>query len=96
MIRGHIYTIVSFLLGRKVLLIKALTSKRLDSKISNREAEKLIIDHMFENDLIFRWFPNNKGMAMGIVVGGFGGGAFVFNQIQVKKTFKGGWASPLL
>ena len=29
-----------------------------------------------------RWFPNNKGMAMGIVVGGFGGGAFVFNQIQ--------------
>ena len=43
---------------------------------------------MFENDLIFRWFPNNKGMAMGIVVGGFGGGAFVFNQIQVKKTYK--------
>ena len=25
---------------------------------------------------------------MGIVVGGFGGGAFVFNQIQVKKTYK--------
>ena len=24
-------------------------------------------------------------MAMGIVVGGFGGGAFVFNQIQVRK-----------
>jgi len=29
-----------------------------------------------------RWFPNHKGMAMGIVVGGFGGGAFIFNQIQ--------------
>merc|ERR1719150_1105211 len=29
-----------------------------------------------------RWFPNHKGLAMGIVVGGFGGGAFVFNQIQ--------------
>ena len=29
-----------------------------------------------------RWFPDNKGMAMGIVVGGFGGGAFIFNQIQ--------------
>ena len=29
-----------------------------------------------------RWFPHNKGMAMGVVVGGFGGGAFVFNQIQ--------------
>jgi hypothetical protein len=29
-----------------------------------------------------RWFPNHKGMAMGVVVGGFGGGAFIFNQIQ--------------
>ena len=29
-----------------------------------------------------RWFPHNKGMAMGVVVGGFGGGAFIFNQIQ--------------
>ena len=29
-----------------------------------------------------KWFPNRKGMAMGIVVGGFGGGAMVFNQIQ--------------
>ena len=32
-----------------------------------------------------RWFPHRKGMAMGVVVGGFGGGAFVFNQIQVRK-----------
>ena len=30
-----------------------------------------------------KWFPHQKGLAMGIVVGGFGGGAFVFNQIQV-------------
>ena len=30
-----------------------------------------------------KWFPNNKGTAMGLVVGGFGGGAFVFNNIQV-------------
>merc|ERR550532_2355079 len=29
-----------------------------------------------------RWFPNQKGLAMGVVVGGFGGGAFIFNQIQ--------------
>jgi hypothetical protein len=29
-----------------------------------------------------RWFPHQKGMAMGVVVGGFGGGAFIFNQIQ--------------
>eukprot|EP00096_Caligus_rogercresseyi_P010593 TRINITY_DN3921_c0_g1_i1.p1 TRINITY_DN3921_c0_g1~~TRINITY_DN3921_c0_g1_i1.p1 ORF type:complete len:515 (-),score=134.49 TRINITY_DN3921_c0_g1_i1:75-1619(-) len=31
-----------------------------------------------------KWFPNHKGTAMGIVVGGFGGGAFVFNQIQTR------------
>ena len=29
-----------------------------------------------------KWFPNRKGTAMGVVVGGFGGGAMVFNQIQ--------------
>ena len=29
-----------------------------------------------------RWFPNRRGTVMGIVVGGFGGGALVFNQIQ--------------
>ncbi|XP_023330169.1 uncharacterized protein LOC111702648 [Eurytemora carolleeae] len=29
-----------------------------------------------------KWFPNNKGTAMGLVVGGFGGGAFAFNNIQ--------------
>lgn len=29
-----------------------------------------------------KWFPKNKGTAMGLVVGGFGGGALVFNNIQ--------------
>ncbi len=29
-----------------------------------------------------KWFPGRKGTAMGFVVGGFGGGALVFNQIQ--------------
>ena len=29
-----------------------------------------------------RWFPHKKGIAMGCVVGGFGGGALVFNYIQ--------------
>lgn len=29
-----------------------------------------------------KWFPKRKGMAMGVIVGGFGGGAFIFNQIQ--------------
>ena len=28
-----------------------------------------------------------QGLAMGVVVGGFGGGAFIFNQIQVEKIF---------
>ena len=32
---------------------------------------------VFEND-------DNQGLAMGVVVGGFGGGAFIFNQIQVS------------
>jgi len=31
-----------------------------------------------------KWFPNSKGTVMGFVVGGFGGGAFVFNQIQTQ------------
>ncbi|XP_040574922.1 apicoplast pyruvate carrier 1 [Lepeophtheirus salmonis] len=31
-----------------------------------------------------KWFPNHKGTAMGIVVGGFGGGSFVFTQIQTQ------------
>lgn len=30
------------------------------------------------------WFPNNKGLVSGIVVSGFGIGAFIFNQIQTK------------
>ena len=29
-----------------------------------------------------KWFPHKKGVAMGCVVGGFGGGALVFNYIQ--------------
>ena len=31
-----------------------------------------------------RWFPKRRGLAMGIVVGGFGGGAFIFNQVKLK------------
>ena len=29
-----------------------------------------------------------QGLAMGVVVGGFGGGAFIFNQIQVQPVSK--------
>jgi MFS family permease len=29
-----------------------------------------------------RWFPRQKGLVNGVIVGGFGLGAFVFNQIQ--------------
>ncbi|XP_012940971.2 uncharacterized protein LOC101852036 [Aplysia californica] len=29
-----------------------------------------------------KWFPNRKGLANGVVVAGFGGGAFIFNQVQ--------------
>ena len=33
-----------------------------------------------------KWFPKREGMAMGIVVGGFGFGAFVFNQVSRECT----------
>ena len=29
-----------------------------------------------------RWFPNKKGFVNGIIVGGFGLGAFIFNPVQ--------------
>ena len=29
-----------------------------------------------------RWFPKKKGLVNGIIVGGFGLGAFIFNQVQ--------------
>jgi len=32
--------------------------------------------------IAMRLFPNNKGLATGLVVGGFGGGSFVWNQLQ--------------
>ena len=47
-----------------------------------------------------KWFPNRKGTAMGFVVGGFGGGAMVFNQIQTAivnyenyKVSEASWVS---
>lgn len=30
----------------------------------------------------FQWFPSKKGLVNGISLAGFGGGAFIFNQIQ--------------
>ncbi|XP_013385610.1 uncharacterized protein LOC106155360 isoform X2 [Lingula anatina] len=29
-----------------------------------------------------KWFPDHKGLVNGLVVAGFGGGAFIFNQVQ--------------
>lgn len=29
-----------------------------------------------------QWFPNYKGVANGFIVAGFGGGAFIFDQLQ--------------
>ncbi|CAG5135272.1 unnamed protein product [Candidula unifasciata] len=31
---------------------------------------------------VMRWFPKWKGLVNGVVVAGFGGGAFIFNQVQ--------------
>ena len=48
-----------------------------------------------------RWFPRKKGLVNGIIVGGFGLGAFVFNQVcfvvqyssalQVARSSLHGW-----
>ena len=29
-----------------------------------------------------RWFPKKKGLVNGVIVGGFGMGAFIFNQVD--------------
>lgn len=29
-----------------------------------------------------QWFPDKKGLVSGLVVAGFGGGAFIFDQLQ--------------
>lgn len=29
-----------------------------------------------------QWFPDHKGVVNGIIVAGFGGGAFIFDQVQ--------------
>lgn len=29
-----------------------------------------------------KWYPRSKGMALGVVLGGFGFGSFIFNQVQ--------------
>jgi MFS family permease len=35
-----------------------------------------------------RWFPRQKGLVNGIIVGGFGLGAFIFNQVRPGHNFK--------
>ncbi|QQP56483.1 Uncharacterized protein FKW44_001164, partial [Caligus rogercresseyi] len=31
-----------------------------------------------------KWFPKNKGLAAGVIVSGYGGGSFIFNQVQTR------------
>nr|XP_040573905.1 uncharacterized MFS-type transporter YhjX-like [Lepeophtheirus salmonis] len=31
-----------------------------------------------------KWFPKNKGLISGVIVSGYGGGSFIFNQIQTN------------
>lgn len=35
-------------------------------------------------DFLFQWFPNHKGVVNGIVLAGYGGGAFVFDFVQTE------------
>mmetsp|Transcript_143264 Transcript_143264/g.445313 ORF Transcript_143264/g.445313 Transcript_143264/m.445313 type:complete len:474 (+) Transcript_143264:138-1559(+) len=39
--------------------------------------------------VLMKWLPKNRGLASGIVVAGFGAGAFVFNKVQEE------WINPL-
>lgn len=39
---------------------------------------EMAMDKMY----VFQWFPDRKGLVSGLVVGGIGGGAFIFDQIQ--------------
>ena len=34
-----------------------------------------------------RWFPRQKGLVNGVIVCGFGLGAFVFNQVHWKQVY---------
>ena len=40
-----------------------------------------------------RWLPHRKGLATGIIVGGFGGGAFLFGMVRKQYELNSG---PLL
>ena len=37
--------------------------------------------------MAMRWFPRQKGLVNGVIVGGFGLGAFVFNQVLLTARF---------
>ena len=51
----------------------------------NHKVVFLLYDLWYAVDIIF---CAKQGLAMGVVVGGFGGGAFIFNQIQVDNCKK--------
>ena len=34
-----------------------------------------------------KWFPKSKGLVNGVIVGGFGLGAFIFNQVSQSFSF---------
>ena len=32
--------------------------------------------------MLFQWLPDHKGLVNGIILAGYGGGAFIFDQVQ--------------
>ena len=67
--------------GQNIALIPTLTTVCLHYYFWNIQLFVYILTKSFFLQAM-KWFPNRKGTAMGFVVGGFGGGAMVFNQIQ--------------
>ncbi len=46
--------------------------------------------------MVTKWFPDRRGLGSGMVVMGFGLGAFVYNQIVTRLALYGGAAKPAL
>ncbi len=48
---------------------------------------------MSQCNLCLQWMPKRKGLVSGFVVAGFGGGAFIFDQIQTAYINHGNLAA---
>ena len=57
----------------------------ISTRLGNKYMKKKRYQTGLGNTDMHKKIYKKQGLAMGVVVGGFGGGAFIFNQIQVEK-----------